>query len=131
MTLRAALPFLLLLSACPTAEEPLGDLIFDLPTEGSSGDWDFGDVTVGSDPVRETLTATNNTDGPLEITLEQDFPGGGFIVTTPDAPFTLEAGAELPFSITFNPSETREYSGSLDYVWDDGVVAWTVTGTGI
>ncbi len=125
--------FALLLSACP-AEEPVEDPdVIWVPalTSDDAGTLDLGELQVGVN-VEEAINVTNNTDADILVTIAFDLdPAEGFWGSGLDASqdVTLAAGADYDINIKINPSQAGSVNGDIDFVFDNHVVNWTVTGT--
>jgi len=70
----------------------------------------FGNVVLGSSV---TLPVILTNTGPRSVTLSQDtVTGTGFSITGPPLPFTLPAGQNVDFSVTFAPTAARSVTGN-------------------
>jgi hypothetical protein len=97
----------------------------------SSSTIDFGNQTEGTVSAAKTVTITNSGTGALTVTAVNEsssfFNVKGFTTS-----IVLTAGQSLPLTVTFNPSATVSYTGTLDISYDvlaDSGVALSGTGT--
>lgn len=125
---------------------------FDIPVSGTGTEpkividnavIDFGDVYVGSSLPREA-TITNNGTGTLTIlsVSASEDAGGAFSILDPPLPISgspetaikIEPKKDVLFTVTFSPSEERDYSGKFTLKNDDAAdsnAAIEVKGRGV
>lgn len=90
----------------------------------------FGSVAVGSHKT-ETMTVSNPGTGEVAIS-QATATGGGFALSGPSLPVSLEPGQSASFSATFAPAAAGEASGSVSILSSAGKtpVAVSLSGTG-
>lgn len=75
---------------------------------------DFGSVQAGSGAVTRTATVTNTGNAPL--TLSSVTLTGTFYALQNECPATVAAGASCSIRVTFTPTESGEFNGTLTVV---------------
>ena len=76
----------------------------------------FGNVVLGSS---STLPVILTNTGSGSVTISQDtVTGSGFSITGPALPFTLSAGQNVDFSVTFAPTAAGSFTGNASVLSD-------------
>lgn len=76
----------------------------------------FGNITVGSSSS-STLPVVITNVGSASVTISQaSTSGAGFSVTEPALPFTLAAGQNISFNVSFDPTTAGSVTGDLSVV---------------
>ncbi len=91
----------------------------------------FGSVTVGSN--QESTVTISNT-GTADLTLNQaTLSGAGFTMSNMALPLTLHAGNSTSATVTFAPTSSGSFSGSVTFTTTgaQGNVSLPISGTGV
>src|SRR5579863_7019597 len=97
--------------------------------EVSPSSVNFGSQSVGSSAAR-TVTITNNNKGSMTISSVSDLVAQ-FSYSGPSLPLKLNHGQSLTGSVTFKPSASKSYSGTLVFTRANGsTISISLSGTG-
>ena len=91
----------------------------------------FGNQTVGT-TTSQSLTVSNQ--GQLTLSLNQvSVNPSVFLLAGPTPPMSISPGSSVSYSVTFNPSGTQSYTGSVTFTSDafNGTVSTSLSGTGV
>ncbi|MBZ5656051.1 MAG: choice-of-anchor D domain-containing protein [Acidobacteriia bacterium] len=89
----------------------------------------FGSIKVGSS---QTNSVTLSNAGGADITVNQaTLSGAGFSISNLSLPLTLAAGSTASLSVTFAPTGSGSFSGSVTFATGSGNVVLPISGIGV